>query len=96
VKSKRSAEPKPIEMDGLLPRYREDDVEFVVRNLMRFEPTNIAQFVQRMGLPLHSQSGNGKSSAYFRIASAFARGLEMGMLTKNLGRDSWRVAVRRT
>ena len=90
--------PRPIEMSGKLPRYPEDDVEFVCRHLAPIEPQCIAGLMDRLGIETRSNvsTSNGPSPEYYRIAAAFRRGLSLGRLTKNLGQKSWRVAVKTT
>lgn len=83
-------------MRGKLPRYTEDDVEFIVRNLATMEPQGISGFMSNLGIDPRSSStdSTGPSAEYYRIAAAFRRGLASGRLTKNMGQKSWRVAVR--
>jgi hypothetical protein len=85
---------KSIEMLDGLPRYADDDVEWICRNLGDISPQSIAGFMQRMHIETRSMSGSGPSPAYYRIAAAFKRGEGAGRLMKGLGRKSWRVAAK--
>lgn len=77
-----------MELRDGLPRYREDDVKFVVQELPAMQPCSVPEFCRRIGF---NPRPNGiPSSVYARILAAFQQGLEDGKLTNN-GRNAWRV-----
>ena len=80
--------PKVIEMDGKLPLWPEDDVEFIYQNLKR--PCSISGFLTSLGIDAVSGTGQGRSSAWYRISAGFRKGLAKGRLTKEEGQKGWR------
>jgi hypothetical protein len=88
------ARKKEIEMQGGIPRFADDDVEWICRHLGDIAPQSIAGFMQHMKVETRSMSGSGPSPAYYRIAAAFKRGEGSGRLMKGVGRKSWRVLAK--
>jgi hypothetical protein len=96
AKRTRNEQQPSIEMVDGLPRYPEDDVEFICRKLTAIEPQSISGFMMSLGIETRSTSpgSSGPSAAYYRIAASFRRGLSTGRLTRSMGQKSWRVAVK--
>lgn len=90
VAQRKARGPKVIEMDGKLPLWPEDDIEFVHQNLKR--PCSISGFLTSLGIDAVSSTGQGRSSAWYRISAAFRKGLASGRLTKEDGQKGWRRA----
>jgi hypothetical protein len=88
---KRSLEPTIEMLDGL-PRFQEDDLAFILRELPRLAPCSISTFIEKIGLQSRSFTSGAPSSIYHRLSGAFRKGLAEGKLLKNGGRKSWRVA----
>ena len=77
-------------MDGKLPLWPEDDVEFICRNLKR--PCSISGFLTQLGIEATNSTGQGRSSAWYRISAGFRKGLAEERLTKEEGQKGWRIA----
>ena len=82
--------PKVIEMDGKLPLWPEDDVDFICTNLKR--PCSISGFLAQLGVEAANSTGQGRSREWYRIAAGFRKGLAQKRLTKEDGQKGWRVA----
>jgi hypothetical protein len=81
--------PGGVELRDGLPRYKEDDVKFVVQELPHHQPCSVPTFVKAIGF--NPRPGGVPSATYARLLAAFQQGEEDGRLTQN-GRNSWRVA----
>jgi hypothetical protein len=90
--SKRlTTRPGGVELRDGLPRYREDDVRFILEELPNHSPCSVPMFVKRIGF--NPRPGGSPSAIYARILAAFQQALDDGKLTQN-GRNGWRVAER--
>jgi hypothetical protein len=84
---------KKIEMRGILPRYAEDDVEFLLQELPKCEPCSMASFIESLGgIARHAgQNGTIPGPEYARIQAAFRYAESSGLIFKPGGRNSWRI-----
>jgi hypothetical protein len=90
--SKRlTTRPGGVELRDGLPRYKEDDVRFVVQELPAHQPCSVPAFVRAIGF--NPRPNGAPSTIYARMLAAFQLGLEDGRLAQN-GRNAWRVAER--
>lgn len=80
-------------MRGQLPRYPEDEIDWICKHLQDIEPQSVSGFLQAMGVPTRAMTGSGPSPEYHRMSAAFRRGQEAGRLSKSVGRKSWRVVA---
>jgi hypothetical protein len=87
---KLTTRPGGVELRDGLPRYREDDVRFIVEELPNHSPCSVPEFCRKIGF--NPRPGGVPSSVYARLLAAFQLGEEQGKLSQN-GRNSWRVAV---
>lgn len=90
---KLTTKPGGVELRDGLPRYKEDDVRFVVQELPNHQPCSIPDFVRKIGF--NPRPNGTPSPVYARFLAAFQLGLEEGKLTQN-GRNSWRVTDRQS
>lgn len=81
-----------VELIGKLPRYKEDDVAFVLERLPDVQPCTVPGFMKR-ALRLEARPGGTPSSVYARVLAAFRLASEQGKIVAN-GR-LWRVAAER-
>jgi hypothetical protein len=89
ARPKLTTRPGGVELRDGLPRYKEDDVRFVLQELPALQPCSVPEFCRRIGF--NPRPNGVPSSTYARILAAFHQGLEEGKLHQN-GRNSWRVA----
>lgn len=79
-----------IEMRGKLPRYPENDVEFVIAALKKAEPCTIADLARSLGI--EPRVDGMPSPDYNRLQSALKKAEEEGRAARPGGRASWRTA----
>ena len=85
--AKRAPEPagKQIELRDGLPRYPHEDVDFIVRELPKYQPCSVAHFVKQIG---HDPRPTGSTSAvYQRVLAAFRLALSMGRVQNYMGAE---------
>lgn len=78
-----------IEMRGVLPRYPEDDVEFVLLKLKDVQPCTIADLVRHIGA--EARINGAPSPEYCRVQDAMNQAKEEGKVCMPKGRGSWRI-----
>lgn len=72
---------------GRLPRYKQDDLAFVLQELPPLQPCSVPKFLERLGFVARPFGYPGV--VYERMLAAFARGLREGKLVKH--HNEWRV-----
>ena len=83
---------KKIELREGLPRYKDQDVDFVVQELPSIQPCSIPDFVKKAGFD--PRPHGSPSAAYARILAAFHKGESEGRIEQRNGnRHQWCVAT---
>jgi hypothetical protein len=92
-RTKKCPAPSAIVMAGVIPRYQEDDVAFVMQELPKYEPCSIGGFTEAIGANVRwtCPSGTMPSKEYNRMYAAFLDAQRRGLIIKPAGRSSWRV-----
>ena len=90
VQSHLVARKKSIELKDGLPRYGEEDVDFIVEKLPPHEPCSVQAFMLAVGV--EPRPNGMPSTAYQRMLAAFRKGETEGKLSRN--GIKWRVVRR--
>lgn len=80
---------KKVEMRGILPRYPEDEIDFLVEQLREAEPCGIADLVRHLGG--EPREGGAPSKDYHRVQEALKRAQAKGRVEPGARRGDWRI-----
>jgi hypothetical protein len=74
-----------------LPRFPEDDADFVAQRLGAYAPCTVPTFMKRLGIEARPFGNPGK--LYNRMLAAFRRAKEQGKIDNCMNGRTWRVVV---